>query len=219
MLKIFKMYFKENEQKWTDVIRKLKDTIDKLKADREFLLGKYFGMPENTESVLNNMDVTEANLMEHKILIQKLIGAVHAEEDRRTIVELEKKHFRDQVDQWIWQWDRIRPSRELRERIEQIDPNRIIDTHRTSDDFKTIKPNELALLVNAERFFMVMDHKTKWEIELSIIEERNKKLAYDNQELKYEMHELKEKLLSVEVIAKAKEHENSNLARLLKQMN
>lgn len=104
---------------------------------------------------------------------------MHKEEDAKVISEIESKHFKKEVYSWIWNWDKIRVSTDLKQRIDAVDPKRLIESHMQSDDFSLIKQNELALLINAERFFMVMDYKSKWEIELSITEERNKKLVED----------------------------------------
>lgn len=58
---------------------------------------------------------------------------------------------------------------------------------------KTSKNSELALLINAERFITILDYRSKWEIEVDTIEERNKKLVLDNADLKSSVEYLREK--------------------------
>ena len=95
----------------------------------------------------------------------------------RVILELEKKHIDEEIRCWIYEWDRIRISKKLKFRIEQLDPNKLLETHIKNGDHKTINKAELALLINAERFITILEHKSKWEIELDTITERNKRLA------------------------------------------
>jgi len=45
-----------------------------------------------------------------------------------------------------------------------------------SDDYSSIRKSELALLINAERFIMSLDFKSKWEIEAEHIEKKYDKL-------------------------------------------
>lgn len=85
-----------------------------------------------------------------------------------------------EIRSWIYDWDKLRISKKLKLRIDQLDPKKILETHIKHEDHKTINKSELALLINAERFITILDHKSKWEIELDIIEERNKRLAMGN---------------------------------------
>lgn len=88
-----------------------------------------------------------------------------------------------------------------------------------NDDHKTIHKSELALLINAERFITVMDHRSKWEIELDKIQERNKKLVQDNTELKKLVEYLRDKAFNAEIVARSKEQENTSYAKIIAQLN
>lgn len=70
-------------------------------------------IPDELEDLLENDEVTEDNLNNHKQMIKKLIGKVHDAEDRSFISELEKKHIDDEVRSWIYEWDRIRISHKV----------------------------------------------------------------------------------------------------------
>ena len=157
--------------------------------------------------------------MRHKQLIKELIGRVHEEEDKSVISELEKRHIDEEVRSWIYEWDRIRISTKLKTRIDQLNPAKLLETHIMNDDHKSIQKSELALLINAERFITVLDHRSKWEIELDTIEERNKKLVLDNTDLKNTVDHLREKCFNAELIARSKEQENANFSRIIKNLN
>jgi hypothetical protein len=86
----------------------------------------------------------------------------------------------EEVRSWIYEWDKVRTCPKLKSRIQQLNPTEILETHITNGDHKNIHKSELALLINAERFITILDHKSKWEIEQDTIEERNKKLVAGN---------------------------------------
>lgn len=86
----------------------------------------------------------------------------------------------EEIRSWIYQWDRIRISHKLKARIDQLNPAKLLESHMINGDHKTIPKSELALLINAERFITILDHKSKWEIDQDTIEDRNKKLAAGN---------------------------------------
>lgn len=90
---------------------------------------------------------------------------------------MKNKHIDKDIRSWIYDWDRVRISKKLQTRIAQLDPNKLLETHIKNGDHKTIDKAELALLINAERFITILDHKSKWEIEVDTTLERNKRLA------------------------------------------
>ena len=138
LLKVFKKYFEENEKVWLGLVNKCKTVIDILKADRDILM-KSHDLPPNLDKFLENNEVTEENLMKHKQMIKELIGRVHEEEDKSVISELEKKHIDDEVRSWIYDWDRIRISHKLKQRIDQLEPSKLLQTHMMNDDHKSIQ--------------------------------------------------------------------------------
>ena len=74
-MKVFKEYFELNEQKWLEVLKGLKEYIDKLRRERELLLGKFKSMNQiDTKAILKQKELTMENLVQHKALIEKLIG-------------------------------------------------------------------------------------------------------------------------------------------------
>jgi hypothetical protein len=52
---------------------------------------------EEVIKVVENKDVSEENLIKHKILIKELIGAVNREEDAKYLMSLEKRNFENDV--------------------------------------------------------------------------------------------------------------------------
>jgi hypothetical protein len=52
---------------------------------------------EEVIKVVENKDVSEENLIKHKILIKELIGTVNREEDAKYLMSLEKRNFENDV--------------------------------------------------------------------------------------------------------------------------
>lgn len=69
------------------------------------LLAKYESESTNTKSTLDNFELTEKNLLEHKRIIKDLIGQVHKEQDKAFLNELELKQTQSEINAWIWNWD------------------------------------------------------------------------------------------------------------------
>lgn len=115
-----------------------------------------------------------------KFTKKKISGTLISLIRSRVILELEKKHLSSEINSWIYEWDRIKISKKLKNRIDQLDPSKLLETHIKNGDHKTIDKTELALLINAERFITILDHKSKWEIEVDTTLERNKRLAMGN---------------------------------------
>lgn len=60
---------------WNEIIKGLKEYIEKMRNEREYLLGKFKQTgPLDAKEVLKQNDVTLENLIEHKAVIEKLIG-------------------------------------------------------------------------------------------------------------------------------------------------
>jgi hypothetical protein len=41
IMKLFKQFYTENENKWMQIVGRLTDYIDQIRKDKEFLLGKF----------------------------------------------------------------------------------------------------------------------------------------------------------------------------------
>ena len=85
MLKLFRSYFEENEKQWLATTIGLRNQIQSLKSDRDFLLSKVPSSSDNIASLMDNFELTESNLASHKKAIVQVLGALHREEDDRII--------------------------------------------------------------------------------------------------------------------------------------
>lgn len=109
--------------------------IETLKSDREFILDKYVDksnklisntiVKDDMVRLLENREVTEDNLIEHKRLIKETIGFMNKEEDEKYLMELEKKNFESDVKSIFYGWDLVRSNIEFKERIKQINVEKI----------------------------------------------------------------------------------------------
>ena len=112
MLKIFRKVMEESEKKWFKVIENLTKYSLKLKADVEFLLGKFFSKPD-IQTVMENNNPSMENLAEHKRLLQISVGAFFSQESQRIEAEKKTSLLEEEVNRWVLDWSSIRKSSEL----------------------------------------------------------------------------------------------------------
>jgi hypothetical protein len=62
---------------------------------------------------------------------------VHAEEDKRYFLQRQNKHYEDEVNSLIYGWDRIRTSKEAKERITKINAKKLVESHLALEEFKS----------------------------------------------------------------------------------
>lgn len=80
--------------------------------DRAFLLNKFVDkknvtvnqtiIKEKMNDILDDKEVSEKNLIEHKKTILELIGFVNREEDERYLMEVEKKNLEKDVRDLVY---------------------------------------------------------------------------------------------------------------------
>jgi len=116
LMLLFKRYNEESERKWQSVMKGLKEYIDKLKNEREYLLCKFnYSAQMNLKETLENKELTEENLIEHKTLIEKIIGEFYDIEDRHFTENYKRKYFEKEVYDTMWEWDKLRVSKHLKD--------------------------------------------------------------------------------------------------------
>ena len=128
LLKIFRKYFDETEKQWMGVIRGLALQIQSLRHDRDSLLSKYL-FPEDEEEalrhqrrVLDNTNESRENLIEHKHLVKTMMGRANMLQDENVRLKAELDSLRKDVNAFLYDFESMRGSSTLKERLLSIDP-------------------------------------------------------------------------------------------------
>lgn len=108
MLKIFRKYQEHSEKRWFRVIEQLVRYTIKLKNEVEYLLSRFFTVPEDVDRIMNCSELTAENLAEHKRLLNLSLGAFYAQEAQRISLETEKRLLEQDINKWVKRWDEIR---------------------------------------------------------------------------------------------------------------
>lgn len=135
--KTFKEYFEENERKWNGIMKGLKDYIDTMRKQREYLLCKF--KPSSTldfKKVMQCKDVSLENLIEHKTMIEKMIGEYYNLEDKHFSENFKRRHFEKEVYEIIPNWDRMRCSDRVKRDLADIDTSTIEEQLKFTDEYK-----------------------------------------------------------------------------------
>jgi hypothetical protein len=142
IMKLFKQFFRENETKWMQTVGGLRDYIEQIRKDKEFLLGKFKASPgvsvgiHCAKQVVQNEEVSYENLVSHKALINQIIGEYFNLEDESFHETFRLKNLTQQTNDLIVGWDSIRSSEKVKQSIMEISPKTIMDTLLISDEYR-----------------------------------------------------------------------------------
>lgn len=76
------------------------------------------------------------NLIQHKDVIEKLIGDYYDQEDRHYNENFKRKYFEKEVYDLMYDWDKIRISDKVKKNLMEVDTATIVDNLKFSDDYK-----------------------------------------------------------------------------------
>ncbi len=93
--------------------------FQKLKKEQDFLLGKFPHPPKdlNIENSLRNNSCTVENLIDHKAIIRILMGEYFNQEAQRILAETQTSNLQRELRLWIIDWDSLKLSKNIRERM------------------------------------------------------------------------------------------------------
>ena len=121
------------------VIRGLALQIQSLRHDRDSLLSKFL-FPEDEEEaqrhqrrVLDNANESRENLHEHKHLLKMMMGRANMLHDDNVRLKTELDSLRSDVNAFLYDFESMRGSASLKERLLAIDPQPILQTHLLDD--------------------------------------------------------------------------------------
>eukprot|EP00347_Sterkiella_histriomuscorum_P015818 403355569 len=212
IMKSFSSYFTKNEKKWLSIFENQTSYIQKLKNDVDLLIGlstnqeqgafKATANSKQIRSLLDNKALNEQNLIDHKIMIQKLIGEYHKLEDEHYHQSMKQKYFDKDINQLLYDWDQIRISEQVKKAIDEVDPLLIVENLKFTDEYKNMGKDQMAVLVNAQRFLMSLKKQNPWEGEIKYFKIKNKDMQQKLEDLKdkvsylEEIHKQDQKLLA-----------------------
>eukprot|EP01022_Parablepharisma_sp_SALTPOND_P002435 TRINITY_DN109_c0_g4_i1.p2 TRINITY_DN109_c0_g4~~TRINITY_DN109_c0_g4_i1.p2 ORF type:complete len:402 (+),score=42.85 TRINITY_DN109_c0_g4_i1:1171-2376(+) len=212
MLKIFRKYQEAAEQNWFRVITQLVNYTLKLKHEVEYLLAQYFTTPEDVSRIMENSALSIENLAEHKRLINLCVGAYYSKESQLISLEKEKQALENDVKKWIYDWDIIRNSTLLSDRLRMIDENSVKSRAANHTEFRRAAKEEKVLLRNVEKFLMILPYRNQWEVERDQARQCIKETAENNEKLLESIDRMEGKLRALQV-------ENLELEKSLAKAN
>ncbi|CDW72497.1 UNKNOWN [Stylonychia lemnae] len=221
LIRLIKEYFKENERKWYQIIKKIGTFNKVLKQDRELLMCKYnIDVKMEIPKVIDNMSDTIENLVNHKRIIKTIIGKLNQEEDQRLKLNKELKTLRKQIDTLVFDANELLNNQELMDRLKSIKTSEIYDFYAKQAKDEDKKAIDIALMVNSDRFAKAakelrsqtqisFEHMTKQH---DIVKEERNKFKRESKYYEKQYYDAMEKI-------REKEKEMKNLQNFLKSGN
>jgi len=110
-LKLFREYFLENEKKWFSILNSFFLLMERFKIENEFLSAQYLkSEKDDISKIIKNYELSLENLLQHKHLLNKLIGLLNREQTDRINI-LNKKNLQlKEFSSYIKNWEIIRKS-------------------------------------------------------------------------------------------------------------
>lgn len=149
----------------------------------------------------------------------QIIGHLNKEEDDKYLTELEKRNFEKDVKDIIHQWELVRSNIEFKERIKQINVDKIKEDFMVNEQIRLMKREDFAVLVNLERIRTALSNKgnIKWDLEKIQMEGQNKLYKEENTIIKQEMKRIREQYEYAQEQLQDRSKEIFELAAQLKQ--
>ncbi|CDW84007.1 UNKNOWN [Stylonychia lemnae] len=213
MLKLVKQFLLINEEQWIKRIKKLKNQIQRLHNDRDFLLAKATKPLQTLDlkKVVTNDKVDAENLAEHKRVINQMVGLLHKVEDEKYFQDFKLKYAEQDIKDWMYEWDKIKIYEDLKLQVQNIDPLPILQKHQNKNAIEPMSKHAMLLLVNAERFIQAIGYKTRWEVELDRIQDLLVKMKNEQFVLQKETQSFRDAYRHMELVSTTKEQEIMNL--------
>jgi hypothetical protein len=116
--KFFKLYFVEQEKKWTVAVDKMKEKVKYYKDLCKTVIhqkNKYLDRIELINDILFSNKVTFENLQDHKKLIQDLLGIINEKREEIYLLKSKSEIFEKELNFWVYDFDTIKLNKQIRE--------------------------------------------------------------------------------------------------------
>lgn len=129
LYKFFKLYFVEQEKKWTIVVNKIKEKIHYYKDLCKTVIqqkNRHLDRIENINDVLFSHKLTKENLDDHKSLIRDLLQLVNEKREQIYLLQSTSEILEKEIKFWVYDYDMIKLNPKIREEFTRYNVDKII---------------------------------------------------------------------------------------------
>jgi len=116
-------------------------------------------------------------------LIERLIGEYYDLEDKHFNENFKRRFFEREVNDILYDWDKIRCSESIKKSLELIDPKIIEENLKFLDEYRNMRKDQMAVLVNAQRLLLSLKKSNPWDAEIKYAKSKNKELNHQIEQL------------------------------------
>jgi len=123
LYKIFKLFFVEQERKWTIVVSKLKEKITYFKELSKTIIQqkhKHLEKIEKINDILFSKKLSIENLNDHKSLIKDLLHIVNEKRDEIYLINSERDILKREINFWIYDFENLKLDKRIREKLKDL---------------------------------------------------------------------------------------------------
>jgi hypothetical protein len=124
LYKVFKMFFSEQERKWSNLTLKIKQKLEYYKDLCKTVLqnkDKKENILEKLNEILFQNNLTEKNLQKHKSIIYNFIELINEKRDEIYLSKSEIDISKRELNLFVHGFDLIKLDKDIREKIREID--------------------------------------------------------------------------------------------------
>lgn len=130
LYKFFKIYFTEQEKKWTLIINKMQEKITYYKDLCKTVIqqkNKHLDKLERINDVLFTQKLTKDNLDEHKKLIKDLLAVINEKQEEIYLLKSNNESLENELKLWVYDFDKLKLNNNVREEYKNFNVEKLAE--------------------------------------------------------------------------------------------
>jgi hypothetical protein len=128
LYKVFKLFFVEQEKKWTVITNHMKEKISYYKELAKNVIqqkNKHLAKIEMINDVLFANKLSMTNLMAHKKLIQDLLNIINEKRDTIYLLQSDNEILTKELNFWIYDFEKLKLDNSIRNQIKDLNTEKM----------------------------------------------------------------------------------------------
>jgi len=129
LYRVFKLFFVEQEKKWTVITNHMKEKIHYYKELAKTVIqqkNKHIGKLETINDVLFSNKVSIENLQNHKNLIKDLLNVINEKRDQIYLLTSENEILNKELSFWVYDFENLKLDNSIREKLKELNMPKMV---------------------------------------------------------------------------------------------
>lgn len=129
LYRVFKLFFVEQEKKWTVITNHMKEKISYYKELAKAVIqqkNKHISKIEDINDCLFSNKMSIENLQRHKNLIKELLNVVNEKRDQIYLLTSENEILTKELSFWVHDFEKLKLDNGIRERLKELNMQKMV---------------------------------------------------------------------------------------------